>query len=84
MILSVNGLKMSFGDNSLFRDVSFGVERNDKIGIIGSNGCGKTTLFNILLGKLSAEEGGVVRSSGLNIGYLQQHACRDSSRTAYW
>ncbi len=83
MILSANGLKMSFGDNSLFRDVSFGVERNDKIGIIGSNGCGKTTLFNILLGKLSSEEGGVVRSAGLNIGYLQQHACRDSSRTAY-
>ena len=40
--------------------------------LAGNQNCGKTTLFNILLGKLSAEAGGVVRSSGLNIGYLQQ------------
>lgn len=83
MILSVNSLSMSFGDNLLFEDMSFSVEAGDKIGIIGPNGCGKTTLFNLVLGKLSQDKGGIVRESGLNVGYLQQHACKDSSLSAY-
>lgn len=74
---------MAFGERLLFENVSFGVEPGDKIGLIGANGCGKTTLFNLILGKLTPESGGIVRAAGLNIGYLQQHACRDSERTAY-
>lgn len=83
MILSANSLSMSFGDNLLFDDLTFSVEAGDKIGIIGPNGCGKTTLFSLILGKLSQDKGGIVRESGLNVGYLQQHACKDSSLSAY-
>ena len=83
MILSANSLSMSFGDHLLFDDLSFSVEAGDKIGIIGPNGCGKTTLFNLVLGKIQQDKGGIVRESGLNVGYLQQHACKDSSLSAY-
>lgn len=83
MILSVNSLSMAFGENLLFDDITFSVEAGDKIGIIGPNGCGKTTLFNLILGKHLPEKGGIVRESGLIVGYLQQHACKDSSLSAY-
>ena len=83
MILSANSLSMSFGDHLLFDDLTFSVEAGDKIGIIGPNGCGKTTLFNLILGKIQQDKGGIVRESGLNVGYLQQHACKDSSLSAY-
>ncbi len=83
MILSVNSLSMAFGEELLFEDMSFSVEANDKFGIIGANGSGKTTLFNLILGNLTPEKGGIVRRSGLDLGYLQQYACRDSSLSAY-
>lgn len=83
MILSVSELGMAFGENRLFDGVSFSVEARDRIGLIGANGCGKTTLFRLILGELLPESGGVVRASGLSVGYAQQYACRDSDRTAY-
>ncbi len=83
MILQASSLSLSFGDDTLFTDVNFSIEAHDIIGIIGRNGSGKTTLFNLILGKLPSDSGGIVRKTGLNIGYLQQHACRDSNRTAY-
>lgn len=83
MILSVNDLSMAFGEETLFEHLSFRVESRDKIGIIGANGCGKTTLFRLILGTATPESGGIVRESGLEIGYVQQYACRDSNRSAY-
>ena len=83
MILQATSLSLSFGDNLLFSDVNFSVEAQDRIGIIGTNGSGKTTLFNLILGKFPSDAGGIVRRAGLNVGYLQQHACKDSNRSAY-
>src|SRR5574344_357563 len=82
MILNASTISKSFGDNLLFDDVTFKIEQNDIIGLVGANGCGKTTLFKILTGELSGDSGGISKQSGLSVGYLQQHVCADSDRTA--
>lgn len=83
MLIGVNGLTKSFGDNLLFDGISFGVEKDDIIGLIGENGCGKTTLFKILSGDERYDAGGVVKKSGIEVGVLQQHACAGSMLSAY-
>ena len=81
-ILSVSGLSKEFADRTLFKNASFSVEKGDKIGFIGANGVGKTTLFKIIIGELPSTKGEAVRSAHLKIGYLEQHVCKSESRTA--
>ncbi|MBO5746471.1 MAG: ABC-F family ATP-binding cassette domain-containing protein [Clostridia bacterium] len=83
MLLSVSGLSKSFGDNLLFENIGFDIEPDDIVGLIGGNGCGKTTLFRIISGEELPDTGGVVRKSGITVGVLNQHACQGSQRTAY-
>ncbi len=83
MLLEGVNLSKSFGERLLFRDGSFKIESGDKIGLIGANGTGKTTLFKIISGEEAADTGGVVKASGTTIGILRQHACEGSTRTAY-
>ncbi len=83
MLLSVSGLSKSFGDNLLFENIGFDIESDDIVGLIGGNGCGKTTLFRIISGEELPDTGGVVRKSGVTVGVLNQHACQGSQRTAY-
>jgi ATP-binding cassette subfamily F protein 3 len=74
---------MSFGERELFRDLSFEVEARDKVGLIGRNGVGKTTLFKIIRGELEPTAGVVAVEKGLNIGYMEQHACSSGTRSIY-
>lgn len=83
MILSVSKLTKSYGDRVLFSDGSFSVEKGEIIGLIGANGVGKTTLFNIITGTEASDSGSVLLSSGAKVGYLEQHVCSDSERTCY-
>lgn len=83
MLINAGNIEKSFGDRLLFRGVSFNVEPGDKIGLIGENGCGKTTLFNMITGKEPCDAGGIVRKSGITVGVLAQHACMGSVRSAY-
>ncbi|MBQ3416785.1 MAG: ABC-F family ATP-binding cassette domain-containing protein [Ruminococcus sp.] len=82
-IVSVQKLSMSFGERELFSDVSFEIEAKDKIGFIGNNGVGKTTLFRILCGELSPASGTVATEKNLKVGYMEQHACTHMERTIY-
>jgi ATP-binding cassette subfamily F protein 3 len=72
VILRVQGISKTLGGRVLFKDVSFDVNDNDCIGIIGPNGCGKTTLFSILLNKMRPDDGNVWYKPNLNIQYLEQ------------
>ena len=81
-LLSVGGLTKTFGERVLFENAVFAVEKGDKIGFIGANGVGKTTLFKIIIGDEPSTKGEAVRQAGLKIGYLEQHACSNENLTA--
>ncbi len=83
MLLEGVNLGKSFGERVLFSGGAFKIEAGDKIGLIGANGVGKTTLFKIISGEESPDTGGVVRTSGISVGVLRQHACEGSRKTAY-
>lgn len=81
--LSVNNLTMTFIERNLFTDVSFEVESRDKVGFIGANGVGKTTLFKILDGEISPTSGNVVFAKDTIVGYMEQHACNNPRISIY-
>ncbi len=82
-ILSVHKLEKNFGERCLFRDITFDVGDRDKLGLVGDNGCGKTTLFRMITGEMPHDAGEVVRTKDTRIGYMEQHACSDASRTLW-
>ena len=82
-VLSLSKLSMSFGERELFRDLSSEVDARDKVGLIGRNGVGKTTLFKIICGELEPTAGVVAAERGLTIGYMEQHACSHGDRCIY-
>lgn len=81
--LSVRNLSMSFVERVLFSDVSFDVEAREKVGFIGANGVGKTTLFRILDGELSPSSGVIAFEKNVRVGYMEQHACKDPDVLIY-
>lgn len=82
-ILNFQNVAMYFADYEVFSRVTFSIEKGDKAGLIGANGCGKTTLFGLISGALEPTEGKIFTASGLKIGHVEQHACRDSQLTVY-
>ena len=81
-LLSLNNVSKSFGERVLFENVSFNIENNTKMGFIGANGVGKTTLFRTILGE-EDYEGEIVKSSDLKIGVMEQSPPSSQSLTAY-
>ncbi len=81
-VISAHELTMEFLDNVLFDKASFDIEEHDKVGLIGRNGTGKSTLFKLIAGVLEPADGGLFISSDAKTGYVEQHACSDFSKTA--
>ncbi len=81
VILNVEHLRKHYGPDPVLADVTFQVREGDKIGLVGPNGCGKTTLLNILSGKDESEKGTIERFSGATIGYLEQRPQTDAKET---
>ena len=73
IVLSCNNLYKSFGIDSILEDICFTVNEGDKIGVIGVNGTGKTTLMKILTGEYGYDQGDIYTSKDCEIGYLQQN-----------
>lgn len=82
-LLTVHNLNKNFGERVLFDGVGFEVGDRDKIGLVGDNGCGKTTLFRILTGEYSPDRGGLAFSRDVRVGYMEQHAGVDEKCTLY-
>lgn len=83
MIITVESAAFSYGDNLIFDGVSFAVNEGERIGLIGANGEGKTTLLKLVLGELSPDCGQVVKKNGARIGYLEQNGGYSSGKTVY-
>ncbi|MDO4679175.1 MAG: ABC-F family ATP-binding cassette domain-containing protein [Blautia sp.] len=72
-ILNIEHISKIFGEKVIFDDVSYGIHEGDKIGIIGINGTGKTTLLKVIACLEEPDEGQVIRQNGLRITYLPQN-----------
>ena len=72
-VLNIEHIYKVFGDKVIFEDISYGVHENDKIGIIGINGTGKTTLLKIIAGREEPDRGQVIKQKGIRISYLPQN-----------
>ncbi len=71
-VLEAEGLSKSFGETTLFRDVSFFIRRKEHAFLLGANGCGKTTLFKMIMGEEPADSGSVSIGANVEIGYFDQ------------
>ncbi|WP_295773810.1 ABC-F family ATP-binding cassette domain-containing protein [uncultured Limosilactobacillus sp.] len=79
--LRADNLTSTYGEKTLFKDVSFIINENDRIGLIGTNGSGKTSLLNVIAGLTNAEQGAITKPSEYTIGYLQQQPNLDPQKT---
>ena len=82
-MLSVDNIRVDFGGTNLFHDVSFIVNKKDRIAIVGKNGAGKSTLLKIIAGIQSPSEGTVSRPKDFTVGYLPQVMNHADGRTVY-
>jgi ATP-binding cassette subfamily F protein uup len=80
-LLTANDLALAYGHQRLLEAVTLTVAPGEKVGLVGRNGCGKTSLLRILAGHQSADAGEVARRRGLRIGYLPQEFELDGART---
>ncbi|MDY5480592.1 MAG: ABC-F family ATP-binding cassette domain-containing protein [Peptostreptococcus porci] len=83
IILSCNNINKSFGVESILEDISFSVNEGDKIGIVGVNGTGKTTLFKIITGIYGYDSGDIYTAKNCRLGYLEQNTNLYSEHTVY-
>jgi len=80
-MLNVTGISKSYSDQELFSEVSFNVGMSDRIAVIGRNGTGKTTLFEIIAGNIMPDSGSISLRRDTAIGYLRQDIQTSSGRT---
>ena len=80
-ILTVEHLTHGFGERAIFSDVSFRLLRGEHIGLVGANGEGKSTFFNIVTGHLAPDEGKIEWAKYVRVGYLDQHTVLEKGMT---
>ena len=81
MLLTAEHLSINFGMKQLLTDVNFYLNDGDKVGIIGINGTGKSTLLKVLAGVIEADEGRIIRNPNVQVSYLSQNPEMDDNAT---
>lgn len=81
MLLQINKGTKYFGANDVFNDIQFEIKDNEKIAIVGRNGCGKTTLLKCIVQEEDLDRGNIYRSANLTVGYLSQKVIIDDNIT---
>ena len=79
--MKAEGLTSTYGEKVLFDHINFIINENDRIGLIGVNGSGKTSLLNVIAGEVSPESGQITTPNDYTIGYLKQQPQLDESKT---
>ncbi len=82
-MITVNNIGLSFSGNILFENITFLINTNDRIGLVGKNGAGKTTILKIIAGELPTNSGEIVTPSDMAFGYLPQEMKIVSTRSIY-
>ena len=82
-MISVNNLSVSFSGNPLFKGLNFVIGDNERVGLVGKNGVGKTTLLRVLSHELEPESGDMVITKGFRIGYLPQEMKIQSDKSVW-
>ena len=77
-LMNAAGLELSFGARNIFSDISFLIDERDHIGLVGVNGCGKTSLFKVLTGEYAPDAGNCGKSKLAKVGYVEQFAINSS------
>ena len=83
MLLTLENVSFGYDDKRILEHIGFTISEGERIGLIGPNGEGKTTLLKLMSGALAPDEGKVLKKSGLKIGYLEQNGGLESARTVY-
>ncbi len=83
MLLTIQNLKKYFGAEVCLEDVSFILDSQDRVGVIGENGAGKTTLIKCITGEYEPDSGELSFARGTVVGYLEQNSVLDPGRTVY-
>lgn len=81
ILLQLSGGQKTYGPKELFSNAQFSVNEGEHIGLIGPNGAGKSTLFRILVGEEDLDEGEIITTKGLRLGYLKQEDDFDVSKS---
>ncbi|HET6272561.1 MAG TPA: ATP-binding cassette domain-containing protein [Bacteroidota bacterium] len=82
-MISAVTISLQYGGRYLFKDISFRIGPHDRIGLVGSNGTGKSTLLKLLLGEVHAESGELARAKYVTVGYLPQEGMHATGKTLY-
>lgn len=83
MLISCENVRFGYDDKIILDDVCFTLSEGERVGLIGPNGEGKTTLIRLLAGALEPDAGKIVKKSGLRIGWLEQNGGLESDKTVY-
>jgi len=83
VLFRLSDITKSYGGNEILRGVSFQINPGEKVGLVGRNGAGKTTIFKLLTGVESPDEGDIVKINGLKLGLLEQHVELEPGETVH-
>ncbi|MBG9982619.1 ABC-F family ATP-binding cassette domain-containing protein [Aerococcaceae bacterium DSM 111020] len=83
ILLQLNNVARYFADEKLYDDVSFNIQTQDRIALVGRNGVGKSTLIKQILGEEPMTHGNITRAKDISIGYLEQHVTTNSTLTIW-
>jgi len=80
-LISIDGISKTLGEAPLFESLSLGIDEGEKLGLVGKNGVGKSTLFKVLIGQLEPDSGSIARKRGLSVSFLAQRPVFEEGET---
>ena len=83
IVMTLTNVQKFFGSTHILKDINCTLKSGERLGIVGTNGCGKTTLLRIIAGELEKDEGSISLSKGLKLGYLAQQNKVEDGKTVY-